>query len=258
MTRGWDVMRAIDVYPERTPDPVVFERAALEGRVFVSNDEGILKAAAKCLEEGRPFRMIFGRRRTIGPGRSGSLSRPSRMRPPGRSLPLSDLPAQAATLGSAVLVRRPWRRRRRWCRGAGPCRTWRVCRSSGGGWRAGGRWYSRFLRGPRGRGPSRVLLWGALAKSAMRLILENLDPIRRSLCPGVARRGPARGGPVAPGRWGVDPCEGLARAARRRPRANGCGSPGSPLLEDLQPLTTQARCPPAPGRAKHNGSGRGT
>ena len=34
VTRGWDVMRAIDVYPERTPDPVVFERAASEGRVF--------------------------------------------------------------------------------------------------------------------------------------------------------------------------------------------------------------------------------
>jgi hypothetical protein len=59
VTRGWDVMRAIDVYPERTPDPVVFERAALENRAFVSNDEGILKVAAQWLEESRSFRMIF-------------------------------------------------------------------------------------------------------------------------------------------------------------------------------------------------------
>jgi predicted nuclease of predicted toxin-antitoxin system len=57
--RGWDVMRAIDVYPEKTPDPIVFERAAREGRVFVTNDEGILEAAAEWLEQGRPFRMIF-------------------------------------------------------------------------------------------------------------------------------------------------------------------------------------------------------
>jgi len=59
VSRGWDVMRAIDVFPEKTPDPVVFERAAQGGRVFVSNDEGILKAAAAWLVEGRAFRMIF-------------------------------------------------------------------------------------------------------------------------------------------------------------------------------------------------------
>jgi hypothetical protein len=32
--RGWDVMRAIDVSPQGTKDPVVFARAAQEGRVF--------------------------------------------------------------------------------------------------------------------------------------------------------------------------------------------------------------------------------
>jgi hypothetical protein len=57
--RARGVMRAIDVYPETTADPVVFERAAHEGRVFVSNDEGILKTAAAWLEQGRSFRMIF-------------------------------------------------------------------------------------------------------------------------------------------------------------------------------------------------------
>jgi hypothetical protein len=38
--RGWDVIRAIDVYPERTPDPVVFERAAQEGRVLSATTKG--------------------------------------------------------------------------------------------------------------------------------------------------------------------------------------------------------------------------
>jgi hypothetical protein len=57
--RGWDVVRAIDVYPERTPDPVVFGHAAREGRVFVTNDEGILKAAADWIEQSRSFRMIY-------------------------------------------------------------------------------------------------------------------------------------------------------------------------------------------------------
>ncbi len=57
--RGWDVMRAIDVYPEKTPDSVDFERAANDIPDFVSNDEGILKAAAAWLEAGRSFRMIF-------------------------------------------------------------------------------------------------------------------------------------------------------------------------------------------------------
>lgn len=56
---GWDVMRAIDVYPEKTPDSVVFERASQEKRVFVTNDEGILKLAATWMAAGRPFRMVF-------------------------------------------------------------------------------------------------------------------------------------------------------------------------------------------------------
>lgn len=36
--RGWDVMRAVDLYPEATKDEVLFARAAAEGRVFVTND----------------------------------------------------------------------------------------------------------------------------------------------------------------------------------------------------------------------------
>lgn len=69
--RGWDVVRAVDLFPERTPDPVVFARAAEERRVFVSNDGPIERLALAWLAEARPFRMVFWpqedyRRWTIG------------------------------------------------------------------------------------------------------------------------------------------------------------------------------------------------
>jgi Domain of unknown function (DUF5615) len=54
--RGWDVLRAIDVYRERTKDPIHFERAAREGRVLVSHDIDQLKLALRWIEEERPFR----------------------------------------------------------------------------------------------------------------------------------------------------------------------------------------------------------
>ena len=38
-SRGWDVVRAIDAFPERTSDEVLFAHAAATGRVFVSTDE---------------------------------------------------------------------------------------------------------------------------------------------------------------------------------------------------------------------------
>jgi hypothetical protein len=53
---GWDVMRAIDAYPERTLDPVHFERAAQENRVFLANDSDIPPIAHEWLAAGRPFR----------------------------------------------------------------------------------------------------------------------------------------------------------------------------------------------------------
>lgn len=67
----WNLVRAIDLYPERTPDPVVFARAAQEGRVFVSNDGPIEELALSWLVEGRSFRRVFRpqedyRRWTIG------------------------------------------------------------------------------------------------------------------------------------------------------------------------------------------------
>ncbi len=51
----WDVVRAIDVFPERTADAVLLEHAAKEGRVFVTNDEDLLAIAAAWLEGGRLF-----------------------------------------------------------------------------------------------------------------------------------------------------------------------------------------------------------
>jgi hypothetical protein len=57
--RGWDIVRAIDLYPERTPDLAIFARAAQEDRVFVSNDGPIEQLALSWLAGGRSFRMVF-------------------------------------------------------------------------------------------------------------------------------------------------------------------------------------------------------
>jgi hypothetical protein len=61
----------IDLYPERTPDPVVFARAAEESRAFVSNDGPVERLALIWLGEGSAFRMVFWpqedyRRWTVG------------------------------------------------------------------------------------------------------------------------------------------------------------------------------------------------
>lgn len=56
---GWDVLRAIEAYPQKTPDQIHFEHAAKQGRVFVTNDRRIEKEIARpWFEAGRPFRMI--------------------------------------------------------------------------------------------------------------------------------------------------------------------------------------------------------
>lgn len=48
-------MRAIDLYPERTKDDVLFERAAQENRVFVTNDRPAEAIAIRWLKAGRRF-----------------------------------------------------------------------------------------------------------------------------------------------------------------------------------------------------------
>ena len=52
---GWDVLRAIEAFPEKTADPIHFERAARLGRVLVSNDEYQLLLAIQWLASGRGF-----------------------------------------------------------------------------------------------------------------------------------------------------------------------------------------------------------
>ena len=53
---GWDVVRAVDRYPQGTDDLVHFERAARDGRVVVSNDSDIRVIAEGWLAGGRSFR----------------------------------------------------------------------------------------------------------------------------------------------------------------------------------------------------------
>jgi hypothetical protein len=53
--RGWNVLRAIDAYPEATKDPVHFARAVDEGRVLVSNDLDQLMAAEQKVGAGESF-----------------------------------------------------------------------------------------------------------------------------------------------------------------------------------------------------------
>jgi hypothetical protein len=57
--RGWDVVRAVDQYPEGTDDDVHFEHAAREGRVLVAADEDQELRAIRWLVEGRPFRGLI-------------------------------------------------------------------------------------------------------------------------------------------------------------------------------------------------------
>jgi hypothetical protein len=56
---GWDVVRAVDVFGERNEDEVIFDYAAAQGRVFLTNDKGIHAIAHRWLREGRAFRMVY-------------------------------------------------------------------------------------------------------------------------------------------------------------------------------------------------------
>jgi hypothetical protein len=56
---GWDVLRAIEAFPEKTKDPVHFERAVELGRVLVTNDEGLRQRARAWYEEGRALRGLI-------------------------------------------------------------------------------------------------------------------------------------------------------------------------------------------------------
>jgi hypothetical protein len=49
-------VRAVDLYPERTRDEILFERAAVDDRVFVTNDRPAEAITIRWLLEGRRFR----------------------------------------------------------------------------------------------------------------------------------------------------------------------------------------------------------
>ena len=55
-SRGWDVLRAVDVFVEGTDDEVLFAYSAEHGRVFVSSDEPAQEIPKRWLREGRAFR----------------------------------------------------------------------------------------------------------------------------------------------------------------------------------------------------------
>ena len=53
--KGWDVQRAIDVFPEGTLDSVLFPYAAEQERVFVTNDNRIPATGEQWLADGKAF-----------------------------------------------------------------------------------------------------------------------------------------------------------------------------------------------------------
>ena len=52
---GWDTVRGVDVYAERTPDHIHFTRAASERRVLISNDIDMKAIAEAWFLEGKSF-----------------------------------------------------------------------------------------------------------------------------------------------------------------------------------------------------------
>ena len=58
--RGWDVVRAVDLFGQENDDAELFAHAAKEGRVLLTCDEGIQSIAHGWLRQGRTdFRMIY-------------------------------------------------------------------------------------------------------------------------------------------------------------------------------------------------------
>ncbi len=55
LLRRWDLVRAVDVFPEATDDLDHFEEAMRQGRVLVSNDSDVKDLAERRLAEGRTF-----------------------------------------------------------------------------------------------------------------------------------------------------------------------------------------------------------
>jgi hypothetical protein len=56
---GWDVVLAVDTYPEGTKDEVHFEHTATTNRVLVTNDRRVEAIASQWLQAGRTFRGLI-------------------------------------------------------------------------------------------------------------------------------------------------------------------------------------------------------
>jgi hypothetical protein len=54
-SNGWDLVRAVDLYPEGQDDRTHFERAAEERRVLLSNDLDQVRIALEWILAGRRF-----------------------------------------------------------------------------------------------------------------------------------------------------------------------------------------------------------
>jgi hypothetical protein len=65
--RGWDVVRAVDAFPEGTDDGVHFAHDARANRAMVGNDIDVKLLAERWYAERRPFRgLIWWRREHYG------------------------------------------------------------------------------------------------------------------------------------------------------------------------------------------------
>jgi hypothetical protein len=64
MKRGWDVLRAVDAFPEGTDDRTHFERAASEKRMLVACDVHQHQIALEWIRAERPFRGLITWRQT--------------------------------------------------------------------------------------------------------------------------------------------------------------------------------------------------
>ena len=56
---GWDVVRAVDAFPEGTDDDAHFAHAAQLDRVMLSNDRDVRRLAVVWLRQGRNFRGLI-------------------------------------------------------------------------------------------------------------------------------------------------------------------------------------------------------
>lgn len=56
--RGWDVVRAVDVFDSGTADDVLFAYASEQGRVFVTTDDDFDAIGSDWLKGSKSFRMV--------------------------------------------------------------------------------------------------------------------------------------------------------------------------------------------------------